>query len=574
MVDLSEARPTRTTRSTFPALSSSRRGRDRSTPSKRFAPVEGESLRPQLDRLRADRLRSSTSSTEGRRVTRDSILERYREPSKTEARRAAAAESARISERAAARAADRAGLRREDDLRRRTAERTRAAEASRNTAARSTAASNAARAAARDAERRAASREIDRKNVANAKARERLAALDRLPPKQSARVVDRSVATARAVDRAVQTSLRASFGTLGNNGFVRSGSFAGNFNGGFGGGYGGWYGDFSNPAVRGNWFTNCYWPSWNSWYFGSGLWCPFGSRNGFGFGWGRYGGFGGFGGFGFRSRNFNFCYQPFWNTWSLYQPYASWYCPRPIFYSSLWIDDGPDVVVVEAPREEEEWIEEAPVGEGWYEEEAAGGNVQVSPNARGGATLPNDTAKSEELSRAAGHYLTVGDRAFREARYGDAVHFYAKAVEFSPDDGVLFLILSDALFATGDYHYGAYALRRALELDPTLTESVVDKHSFYADPLEFDRQLAVLEEYLEDHFLDDDARLLLAANYLFGGRPAAAVDLLSSAFSKSVAESQAGAQILATARVIQYGESAQKGQPAEGLPAEEANSER
>jgi tetratricopeptide (TPR) repeat protein len=144
------------------------------------------------------------------------------------------------------------------------------------------------------------------------------------------------------------------------------------------------------------------------------------------------------------------------------------------------------------------------------------------------------------LVRAASHYLTLGDRAFREGRYSDAVHFYAKAVEFSPDEGVLHLILADALFATGDYHYAAYALRRAFELDPQLADSVVDKHGFYGDPTEFDRQIALLERYLEDHFIDDDARLVLAANYLFGNRPSQALDLLDSAFSLGLRETHAG----------------------------------
>jgi len=35
-------------------------------------------------------------------------------------------------------------------------------------------------------------------------------------------------------------------------------------------------------------------------------------------------------------------------------------------------------------------------------------------------------------------------------------------------------------------------LRRALELDPRLAESTVDKHGFYNDPEEFERQLRVL----------------------------------------------------------------------------------
>ena len=167
-----------------------------------------------------------------------------------------------------------------------------------------------------------------------------------------------------------------------------------------------------------------------------------------------------------------------------------------------------------------------------------------------------DPVLEASLNRAADHYLVLGDRAFREGRYGDAVHFYAKAVEFSPDQGILYLILSDALFATGDYHYAAYCLRKALELDASLATQIVDKHSFYDDPSDFERQIAVLERYLEDHFLDDDARLVLAANYLFGGRPAAAVDLLDSAFSAEIAKTLAGKAIHDAARAIQHGQPA------------------
>ena len=87
--------------------------------------------------------------------------------------------------------------------------------------------------------------------------------------------------------------------------------------------------------------------------------------------------------------------------------------------------------------------------------------------------------------------------------------------------------------------------------------SVVDKHGFYADPSEFDRQIATLELYVQDHFLDDDARLVLAANYLFGGRPAASADLLENAFSREILAEPAGAALLEAAKRIQYGASTQ-----------------
>ena len=170
------------------------------------------------------------------------------------------------------------------------------------------------------------------------------------------------------------------------------------------------------------------------------------------------------------------------------------------------------------------------------------GSIQVAGYEGAGENRPNLASAQQ--------FLSLGDQAFREGRYSEAVHYYAKAVEVEPERGVLHLILSDALFATGDYHYAAYSLRRALELDPMVVDEIVDKHKFYGDPLEFDRQMQILESYLGDHFLDDDARLLLSANYLFGGQPAQAADLLQSPFSVAIRESGAGKILLERARTL------------------------
>ena len=251
--------------------------------------------------------------------------------------------------------------------------------------------------------------------------------------------------------------------------------------------------------------------------------------------WGHHYGYGWYG--YFPSYCFGYWWSSYWyygGYWRYgYAPSFYWYGPfLPWSYSIVYQSGSYDDQEVVYVYEDDEPVEEAPA-------------------AIGEAVAPRG---DEALNRAADYYLTLGDRAFRDGRYGDAVHFYAKAVEFAPEEGILYLILSDALFATGDYHYAAYALRRALELDPGLARNVVDKHSFYSDPTEFDRQLAVLERYVEDHFLDDDARLVLAANYLFGGRPAAAVDLLESPFSEAIQGSPAGRSILDAAREIQYGQ--------------------
>jgi tetratricopeptide (TPR) repeat protein len=177
--------------------------------------------------------------------------------------------------------------------------------------------------------------------------------------------------------------------------------------------------------------------------------------------------------------------------------------------------------------------EQAAAGEGSIRTtEAPGARATESGLAapRGLAPLPNDATDC----------LTRGDEAFRGARYVDAVHEYAKAVELAPDRGVLHLVLSDGLLATGDYHYSAYALRRALELDPTLVDSVLDKHSFYGNAADCDKHIEALERYVSEHPQDDDAKLLLAANDLFAGRTLRARDLLADPSWAAVRASATG----------------------------------
>jgi hypothetical protein len=220
------------------------------------------------------------------------------------------------------------------------------------------------------------------------------------------------------------------------------------------------------------------------------------------------------------------CYYPVW-----------WWCSQPYYYSDYCfyqpattvVYTQPEVVYVEPPAES--------VGEA----------VVPAPPAEPGQIAP--PVAESPLSIAAQRYLELGDRAFREGRYTDAVQFYAKSVEFAPDQAALYLVLSDALFASGDYHYGAYAVRRALELDPTLVESQIDKHDFYPDPKQFDAQLAALEAYVAGHPNDRDARLVLALNYLFSARAPDAARVIESA-TPAMSEDQAAQKILGRARAL------------------------
>jgi tetratricopeptide (TPR) repeat protein len=222
----------------------------------------------------------------------------------------------------------------------------------------------------------------------------------------------------------------------------------------------------------------------------------------------------------------------YWGGGSPYYaaPYTTYYyAPPPIYYST---------VTESASTTQDPAAAIQPVD---------GSSADASTHA---ATPPATSARAGTSNRAVSEYLALGDKSFREARYNDAVLSYAKAVEASPNDGVLHLVFADALFAAGEYHFAASALRRALELDPKLLNSVVDKRGFYGDPTDFDRQLAQLEKFLETHFADDDARLVLGANYLFAGRAAQAAEFLENSSSASVRESSAGQLVLARAHEV------------------------
>ena len=92
-------------------------------------------------------------------------------------------------------------------------------------------------------------------------------------------------------------------------------------------------------------------------------------------------------------------------------------------------------------------------------------------------------------------------------------------------------------------------LRRAVVIDWDVHHGNGTQEGFYADPDDFDRQLAVLEQYVLDHPTDRDARLVLSLNYLFGNRPLETVKLLESAASETVRAEPAGTLILEAARL-------------------------
>jgi hypothetical protein len=137
------------------------------------------------------------------------------------------------------------------------------------------------------------------------------------------------------------------------------------------------------------------------------------------------------------------------------------------------------------------------------------------------AELPASDSEDGTLAIAE-KQVELGDYYFREGRYDEAAESWLRALGYVPDDASLHFVIADALFALGDYHYAAFMVRRALELQPELARVEIDKRGFYGDPSAFDEQLATVRAYLAEHPDDASAHLILGYSLLFSDQSAAA----------------------------------------------------
>jgi len=313
-------------------------------------------------------------------------------------------------------------------------------------------------------------------------------------------------------------------------------------------------------------YTNCPGGYWYPWGLGVSY---FGKNFGLSLGWGWGWGWGGNCGWGWGGPWWygspKWCWpwaSPWGYAWYGYcQPWYAYSSPAVVYTTVIYeeverYDDDDTVVIVdqrddagaarvegEARAADDDWIEaDANAGAQLLRGEAA--LLPRSAGVAGGSAPVNSLAQ---------RYVELGDTAFRAGRWSEAVQHYAHALEQQPGVGVLHLVLADALFATGDYHYAAFSLRRAFALDPALASAAIDKRSFYSDPLEFDRQLARLESFVKENPENSDARLVLAANELFGGRPQAAVQRLEGPGASQGALDGATRTVLEAARRAQTG---------------------
>lgn len=216
----------------------------------------------------------------------------------------------------------------------------------------------------------------------------------------------------------------------------------------------------------------------------------------------------------------NSCYQStYWNSWSVPNalPSSYWwyptgtYCPTYLYVPS-------SVVVVEETTA-------APSAGGSAEVIVAGsdvvGSARVSDGAVGDPLVAVGAAATEAM-RLAEEYVKLGDFHFQAEQFENAAEAYAKARNYMPEDASVHLVLADAVFANGDYHYAAFLIAEAVRLEPGIVTAETDKREFYGDPKTFDAQMDALQRYCTDKPYDAWAQLLLAYNLRFSDRSARA----------------------------------------------------
>lgn len=127
--------------------------------------------------------------------------------------------------------------------------------------------------------------------------------------------------------------------------------------------------------------------------------------------------------------------------------------------------------------------------------------------------------------------LDAADAAFRAGDYRLAILELTRAGEEIRNSPRAELLRGYALTALGSYRHAARALHRALvQLPPAWWQAEADQAAQrFAQPAEYDRQLARLEEFVRQQPNDADARVVLGLHYGFRGYPRDAVRQLTFA---------------------------------------------
>lgn len=263
----------------------------------------------------------------------------------------------------------------------------------------------------------------------------------------------------------------------------------------------------------------------NRYYSGASHWSGHRASLGFAFGHCRP-----FYNWGFYSYPFYYsCWYPRWSWYSSWSFGWGWSCYTPSYVSCWWYPQRVNCYqpIAWDAYDCEDWWDRPYSYDVWYSSYPRSTVIvhevesEAPPATEVVGTEParKVVAHEEEVTPAklAEKHVALGDFYFKEGRFQEASESYLRALAYAPEDATIHFVLADALFATGDYHYAAFIIGKAMKLDADLARSTADKRSFYKSAKAFDDQVATLRGYLKDKPYDAAAWLVLGYNLKFSG---------------------------------------------------------
>ncbi len=173
------------------------------------------------------------------------------------------------------------------------------------------------------------------------------------------------------------------------------------------------------------------------------------------------------------------------------------------------------------------WVNQAEYADGWYSPYTSRVTVEYDDNSDCTVECSSEPSVVDRYSRVeserrpdstlevAKRYVKLGDAYFQDGRYMESADCYLRALAYVPNSPSVYFALADSLFAAGDYHYAAYAIRKGITMDESLAKTDVDKRTFYKNPEDFLEQMRKLESWIAKHPRDSDAWLVLGYNRFF-----------------------------------------------------------
>jgi hypothetical protein len=139
-------------------------------------------------------------------------------------------------------------------------------------------------------------------------------------------------------------------------------------------------------------------------------------------------------------------------------------------------------------------------------------------------------------------YLRRAEQAFRAGRYDEAVRWANHAAVELPQNGRLFLLLGQALFAIGQYGPAAGAIHQGMTVaDPDEWGYVVKNfRTYYGNGNDYTTQLRALEKFAAEHPDAAYGHFLLGYHYGFLGYPKEAQQQLGQAVGLEQRDQLAG----------------------------------